>query len=251
MFFEFRKCFGILLLSISVPLIVEQAEGRLSLDDNIGVWLLDEGSGDDAKDSGPNKYDGTLTGGKWIEGKFGKAIEFKKGDTVTIPLGKGSMRNTASVIMWLLFTDVNAQQNYFSVWDQSNNRLVPYKDGGNMLRCWSNTWNVPSGVTVKEDKWYHVANVLDGKNTKIYINGKEEVSQDVGKFELADQTQTAWLATDKGGWVSACSIDEAIFFSRAVTKDEVNELFTKGFEGALGVDRAGKLPTVWADLKKK
>ena len=117
------------------------------------------GSGDDAKDSGPNKYDGTLTGGKWIEGKFGDAIEFKKGDTVTIPLGKGSMRNKASVIMWLLFTDVSAQQNYFSVWDQRNNRHVPYKDGGNMLRCWSNTWNVPSGVTVKEDKWYHVANV--------------------------------------------------------------------------------------------
>ena len=190
MFFESRKCLGILLLSL-VLLLVEQAEGRLSLEDNIGVWLLDEGSGEDAKDSGPNKYDGTLSGGKWIKGKFGDAIEFKKGDTVTIPLGKGSMRNKASVIMWLLFTDVNAQQNYFSVWDQSNNRLVPYKDGGNMLRCWSNTWNVPSGVTVKEDKWYHVANVLDGKNTKIYINGKEEVSQDVSKFELADQTQTA------------------------------------------------------------
>ena len=49
----------ILLLSL-VLLLVEQAEGRLSLEDNIGVWLLDEGSGEDAKDSGPNKYDGTL-----------------------------------------------------------------------------------------------------------------------------------------------------------------------------------------------
>ena len=74
MFFEFRKCFGITLLSISVLLLVEQAEGRLSLEDNIGVWLLDEGAGEDAKDSGPNKYDGTLKGGKWIEGKFGDAI---------------------------------------------------------------------------------------------------------------------------------------------------------------------------------
>ena len=251
MFFESRKCLWILLLSISALLLVGQAEGALSLKENIGVWLLDEGSGKIAEDSGPNNYDGELKGGKWIKRKFGGAIEFKKGDTVTIPLGKGSMRNKASVIMWLLFTDVGAQQNYFSAWDQSNNRLVRYKDAGNMLRCWSNNWNIASGVQAKKDQWYHVANVYDGKKAKIYIDGKEKVSQDVPKFELADQPQTAWLATDKGGWVSACSIDEAIFFSRAVTADEVNDIFTKGFEGALRVDKAGKLPTVWANLKRK
>ena len=35
------------------------------------------------------------------------------------------MRNKASVIMWLQFTDLGGQQNYFSVWDQNSNRLVP------------------------------------------------------------------------------------------------------------------------------
>ena len=39
MFFEFRTYLGILLLS--VLLLGEQPEGRLSLEDNIGVWLLD------------------------------------------------------------------------------------------------------------------------------------------------------------------------------------------------------------------
>ena len=59
------------------------------------------------------------------KGKFGHALEFKKGYIVTIPLGKRAMRNKASVIMWLQFTDLGGQQNYFSVWDQNSNRLVP------------------------------------------------------------------------------------------------------------------------------
>ena len=65
--------------SISVFLVIcllTNLEAKLSLDDNIGIWLLDEGKGDVIKDSSPNKYDGELTGGKWVEGKFGQAIEF-------------------------------------------------------------------------------------------------------------------------------------------------------------------------------
>jgi hypothetical protein len=238
------------ILLLLTVFLFSNAEAKLSLDDNIGIWLLDEGKGDVAKDSSPNKYDGELKGGKWVKGKFGQAIEFKKGDTVVIPLGKGSMKNKASVIMWLQFTDNSAQQNYFSVWDSGENRLVPYKDPGNMLRCWSNKWNVASGVSAKKDQWYHIANVYDGKTARIYIDGKEKVMQDVPKFELSDTPQTAWLATDKGGWISACVIDEFVFFSRAVTAKEVNELFTKGVEGALSVDGYEKLPTIWANLKK-
>ena len=238
------------ILLLLTVFLFSNAEAKLSLDDNIGIWLLDEGKGDVAKDSSPNKYDGELKGGKWVKGKFGQAIEFKKGDTVVIPLGKGSMKNKASVIMWLQFTDIAAQQNYFSVWDSGENRLVPYKDPGNMLRCWSNKWNVASGVSAKKDQWYHIANVYDGKTARIYIDGKEKVMQDVPKFELSDTPQTAWLATDKGGWISACVIDEFVFFSRAVTAKEVNELFTKGVEGALSVDGYEKLPTIWANLKK-
>ena len=91
--------------------------------------------------------------------------------------------------MWIQFTDLGGQQNYFSVWDQNNNRLVPYKEGGNMLRCWSNKWNVVSGVSAKKN--YHIANIYDGKKASIYINEKEKVAQDVPKFELFDTPQTA------------------------------------------------------------
>ena len=247
-FFTWLK-YTVFLMIFSLMLIV-QASGKLSLEDNIGIWHLDEGKGNVAKDASSNKHEGEIKGAKWVKGKFGQALEFKKGDTVIIPLGKGAVRDKMSVIMWIQFTDVSAQQNYFSVWDQSKNRLVPYKDPGNMLRCWSNEWNVASGVSAKKGQWYHIANVYDGKKAKIYIDGKEKASQDVPKFEMNDEDQTAWLATDQGGWHSACIIDEFIFFSRAVTADEVNEIFSKGIDVGTKVDRVSKLPTIWADLKK-
>ena len=75
------------------------------------------------------------------------------------------------------------------------------------------------------------------------------MKQDVGKFELNDEAQTAWLATDKGGWISACVIDEFVFFSRAVTAKQVDEIFTKDVDEALSVDGKKRLSTIWADLK--
>ena len=43
----------------------------------VGLWLFNEGKGDTAKDSSGNGNDGTLMiKPKWIDGKFGKALEF-------------------------------------------------------------------------------------------------------------------------------------------------------------------------------
>ena len=46
----------------------------------VGLWFLDEGQGDVAKDSSGNGNDGTLEGNpKWVNGKFGKALSFDGG----------------------------------------------------------------------------------------------------------------------------------------------------------------------------
>ena len=38
----------------------------------VGVWLLDEGVGNDTKDSSGRGHDGQINGAKWKNGKFGK-----------------------------------------------------------------------------------------------------------------------------------------------------------------------------------
>ena len=234
-------------------LVVNYGYAKIDPDRIVGIWLLDEGKGDVAEDASENGREGTITQGQWEEGQFDGALEIKKGGTVTIPLGKGIIEDKVTFTLWLQFTDIGGQQNYFSIWDQSNNRYVPYKNGGNLMRSWTNTWDVASGVTVKAGTWYHVANVYDGETCKIYIDGEEKVSQKVPKFQLLDQDQTAWLATDKGtGFLSATIMDEVGLFNDGLTEDEVQGIMNDGiYHTAFAVEPLDKLPVLWGKLKTR
>ena len=232
-------------------LVAGYSHAKIDPDRIVGIWLLDEGNGDVAEDASENGRKGTIVQGNWQAGKFGDALEIKKGGTVTIPLGKGIIADKVTFVLWLNFTDIAGQQNYFSIWDQSNNRYVPYKEGPNVLRSWTNTWNVSSGVTVKADTWYHVANIYDGKTCRIYVDGEEKVSQDVAKFQLQDQDQTAWLATDRGtGFFSAVIMDEVGLFNDGLTEDEVQNIMNDGiYHTSYAVEPLDKLPVLWGKLK--
>ena len=236
---------------LTLSLVTGYGQAKIDPDRIVGIWLLDEGKGDTAEDASENGRKGTITNAKWEKGKVNGALEIKKGGTVTIPLGKGIIEDKVTFTLWMNFTDIGGQQNYFSIWDQSNNRYVPYKNGGNLLRSWTNTWDVASGVTVKAGTWYHVANVYDGETCTIYVNGEEKVSQKVPKFQLQDQDQTAWLATDKGvGFLSATLMDEVGLFNDGLTEDEVQAIMNEGiFFTAFAVEPSGKLPVLWGRLK--
>ena len=245
------KLFFCIVLVLSLAISYTHAE--IDPDRIVGIWLLDEGKGDVAEDASENGREGAITQGKWEEGKFDGALEIKKGGTVTIPLGKGIIEDKVTFTLWLQFTDIGGQQNYFSIWDQSNNRYVPYKNGGNLLRSWTNTWDIASGVTVKDGTWYHVANVYSGESCSIYIDGEEKVSQKVPKFQLQDQDQTAWLATDRGtGFLSAVIMDEVGLFNDALTEDEIQGIMKDGiYHTAFAVEPSDKLPVLWGKLKAR
>ena len=245
------KLFFCIVLVLSLTISYTHAE--IDPDRIVGIWLLDEGKGDVAEDASENGREGAITQGKWEEGKFDGALEIKKGGTVTIPLGKGIIEDKVTFTLWLQFTDIGGQQNYFSIWDQSNNRYVPYKNGGNLLRSWTNTWDIASGVTVKDGTWYHVANVYSGESCSIYIDGEEKVSQKVPKFQLQDQDQTAWLATDRGtGFLSAVIMDEVGLFNDALTEDEIQGIMKDGiYHTAFAVEPSDKLSVLWGKLKAR
>lgn len=244
---------AILCALLSLGMFVCMSNAEIDPEKIVAIWLLDEGNGDDVGYASNNGLNGTATQSVWVDGKVNGALSIGKGGTVTIPIGKGTILDKMSFILWLQFTDVASQQNYFSIWDQSNNRYVPYKDGGNVLRSWTNNWNIGSGVVVKADTWYHVANIYDGTTAKIYVDGEQKVSQDVPKFQLQDQDQTAWLATDRGtGFLSATIMDEVGLFNDALSKDEIQDIMDNGiFHTAYAIEPSDKLSTVWGKLKKQ
>lgn len=238
---------------LTFGILVSFSNAKIDPEKIVGIWLLDEGDGDVAKDASENGYDGTITNSGWVDGKVDGALDIKKGGTVTIPFDDAVVTDKMSFILWIQFTDITGQQNYFSIHDQSNNRYVPYKETPNNLRSWSNNWNVTSGFVVKARTWYHVANTYDGNIAKIYVNGEEKVSQAVAKFQLVKEKQTAWLATDKGAsFQSTCIMDEVGLFNDALTVEEIQNIMENGiYHTAYPVEPADKLSTVWGKLKQQ
>jgi len=67
-------------------MVVNICSGKIDPESVVGMWLLDEGKGDTAKDSSGSGNDGTLANNpKWVEGKSGKALEFNGTNHVEIP----------------------------------------------------------------------------------------------------------------------------------------------------------------------
>lgn len=76
---------GVTVLFI-VSLLTTSGYAKLDLGTCVGMWLLDEDKGDTAMDSSGNQNDGTLKNDpKWVEGKFGRALEFDGGNYVEVP----------------------------------------------------------------------------------------------------------------------------------------------------------------------
>ena len=71
----------------------------------IGVWFFDEGSGDKAKDSSGNGNEGKLLRNiNWVDGKFGKALEFDGNTGTYVNCGKGASLNspsTLTIVAWV------------------------------------------------------------------------------------------------------------------------------------------------------
>ena len=72
------KCLSICVAVLSiVGLLTTSGYAEIDPETCVGMWLFDEGSGNVAKDSSGNKNDGKLVENpKWVNGKFGKALEF-------------------------------------------------------------------------------------------------------------------------------------------------------------------------------
>ena len=74
------------------------------IDENaiVGIWLFDEGKGETAKDSSGHGHDGVLDGPSWVDGKFGKALNYDATDDfVEIPHEDGLSLQAYTIAAWV------------------------------------------------------------------------------------------------------------------------------------------------------
>ncbi|HIE26100.1 TPA: LamG domain-containing protein [Candidatus Poribacteria bacterium] len=248
-------------LIITASILTIQASAKLDLKTAAGIWLLDEGKGETAKDSSENGNDGTIQGAKWVKGQVGTALSFNgTSDRVVIPDADSlDLPKAWTITAWIF---VNKSENgYGHIMGKRSGAGTNYAFRTNNVGTgwdsyfnrggWKGAWG--QGV-VKKDVWLYMTATYDGTGTiTIYENGAKIGSAGVGGPPPVDTSEV-----HLGGWTANTSelldgiLDEVALFGIAITEDDMKNLMEKGIERTLGitpVETSGKLSTTWADIK--
>ncbi|MDE0018789.1 MAG: LamG domain-containing protein [Candidatus Poribacteria bacterium] len=107
-----------------------------------------------------------------------------------------------------------------------------------------------SGNSYDVNEWHHVVGTYDGKEMKIYVDGKLEGTSGVqsGPINYPDRVFFSMGAykDDNEDFVLKGMLDEVRLYDRALSEKEVsNNLEAEG----LAVDPAGKLSLTWGQIK--
>jgi len=213
----------------------------------------DEGAGTTVADSSPHGNDaGIVDTVDWVDGKYGKALEFSEAGDVKapyIPLNDKSF----TVCLWAKPKLAGGDQQCVFSQTQVNAQNTSlhyrvYNNGTVRMGFYSN--DLDAAAAVAADEWSHICFWLDvdGGARRVYING-ESAAEDAGKAGLpylgnaGDTMIGSWGAT---GQKFNGTIDEVQVWDRALSEAEIKE----SMESLVtAVDVFGKLTTTWGSLK--
>ncbi len=228
-----------------------------------GLWLFDDGAGKVIKDSSGNKLDGEVIGSiKWVDGKFGKAMEIDGGGGhVKIP-DHVNPTVAITVTAWCKSSSPTWNQHGWLVEKRDAFILHNVQGTKNMAFCIVNggPWNKPfswdTGQIGPNDitEWHMYTGTFNSKtgDWKIWIDGEEKSKLACDKAELAPDNGPIFIGNDTccAGRFGAGTVDEVAIFSVELGKAEIQAIYKQGLKTvALSVDKAGKASTTWAEVK--
>lgn len=241
----------------------------------VGLWLLDEGKGDTTKDLSGNNYDGTLKNNpKWVDGKFGKALDFTGvNDHISFPKGYALLEQQFSqltIVAWVNPASFGGGTYGHTIISRTDTDGWALRVNNGQLLADLRLTGGNVTATVSADKlplnaWSHIAITYDNSNGVItgYINGKN-----VGTLKGSGTTKNGanantctFIGTDPSGCTPQGAefdfnglIDEVAMFSFPLTENDIKTIVNSGLGVAMGmsaVSSSEKLASKWAEIKIK
>jgi len=224
-----------------IPLLMgEQASvspPSLSLSENLeGHWKMDEGSGNLLIDHSGNRNDATIItysrGIKWVTGVEGLALNLDGGSGRYGSVAHNSnlvINDAISIAAWVN-PNLVGRNTVISKSDGNGFELTLNNDG--IIEFYLNrdnsgtTYRLSSFHNYSKDvgNWIHVAATFDGSNSKIYINGVEDVSGNYSPFTIG--TSSGNLSIAALGTIQRFkgSLDDLRLYSRSLSFNEIQQL---------------------------
>ena len=253
-------------LGIGIPVT---AQTVVIEDGLIGYWSFNKDTvkGNTVKDVWGDQDAEMIGKLQIVEGKFGEAVRLEGGAgarvQITDDIKKAELpTEEMTVELW--------------VWDEQfiewGGYMVAVQDNGAFEKGWliGTRWKafsfalssdgaddgdglltyLNSANTYDVNEWHHVVGTYDGKEMKIYVDGKLEGTSSVqsGVINYPDRIFFSMGAykDDNEDFVHKGMIDEVRLYDRALSEKEVsNNLEAEG----LAVEAAGKLSLTWGQIK--
>ena len=225
----------------------------------VGIWLFDEGSGTNAKDSSGKGNDGEIYDAQWVDGKFGKALQFDggTGEFIEVPDHDSlNLTDEITITAW-----VNRKGLGTGSWEPILKKGLSYGVGYIVadqkfsfgLATDINPWSdYPINKTIQDEEWYHLACTYDKsvEKLKVYLDGELKKEYDL-KGSIKVNTNNVKIGSGFNG-----TIDEVAIFNQALTQGEIEDIMDNGLAGIVTAPKlhtasktANKLVTIWGRIK--
>jgi len=195
-------------------------------------WKCDEGAGNVVGDSSPGAHNGIFINGSpaWTTGVNGSAIRLAGPTLVEVPAFKVTLTQ-ATMAGWFL---PNGPQSDWA--SMIMHRGTGLAHGFNFLASrqlayhWADateTWSYRGTAYYAADDWTHCAVTVEPSKATFYVNGVQASVNTVthaaanwdNVVHLGGDDVTAWPGRQMNG-----SLDDVMFFSRALTAAEIKDL---------------------------
>jgi hypothetical protein len=263
------KCLFLATLVTAVLVVVDVGSAASIDQDLVLYYAFDEGKGDTVKDLSGTGNDGTIHGAEWVDGRFGKALEFNGIDTYVDCGDSESLQIEKEITLaaWVNMAVLASQMH-------SDSRIVARENSGAgapwasygltangnatgflAFEISADTNDVyPKQTTLLEaGVWYHVAGVYDGSTCDIYVDGVKEGSlPQTGNLVMNPDINTM-VGADVNRNIEFFQgiIDEVVIYSRALSPEEIKTLGERPISETISVvELETKLATVWGGIKE-
>ena len=250
---------GAIFFTLSITSIVYSA---IIDQDTIEVaYLFDEGSGDVAEDSSGNNRDANIIGAEYVNGRFGKALQFDGvADHLLVPdyAGVGALEPRTTVF-W--FKAGETRDHSWVKWGRNAGGekyyIRAHVSGAQcFLRVEVNGGQNYGADDVCNGEWRHCAVVFPEGGASVqdhdlYVDGKQQTKAGSDKDMNTDGTTVAINIGSRltGHKFLLGLMDEVAIFSVDLSENQINAIRNNGLKGALSVDPEGKLATSWGNIK--
>jgi hypothetical protein len=256
-----RRCFVISLLILLFTTSLSKAD----LTQGLVMYLpFDEGQGDVAGDLSGNGHDGELEGPEWTDGKFGTALMFNGSDSfVEVPFHEDFIITEGITLGAWVTANVPFNPEWKGIINACKTTYGPFllQTGGaskaeiGLFLGGAWTW-LRTGNSLEPDVFHHIVGVYDLDNgLHIYFDG--ELNDGEGSAgvkpgpidEAPDEGVVIGHNYSYEGRFWDGAIDEVIIYNRALSENEVAQIFLEPPVSA-AVEAAGKLAVTWGKIKE-